>query len=239
MSDFATAATDSPYHVEFGRYAAPADESFSLFAPQHYEPNYRYPLLIWLHCAGGDERQLLRVMPYISLRNYVATAPRGTAPTNRRGGHGFTWRQDDQHFAIAEQRIWSAIQAAKSRYHVHPDRIFVAGFQSGGTMAYRFACEYPSEIAGVLSIGGAFPAGVGSLRRLNDVRRLNVFAAYAKESLVYPNEAVNDDLRLFHSVGVRLHLRQYPGGDDLGTEMLADVDRWIMEAVAGVTCESC
>ena len=30
------------------------DTSRAVFAPLHYEPNYGYPLLIWLHGAGGD-----------------------------------------------------------------------------------------------------------------------------------------------------------------------------------------
>ena len=33
------------------------------FAPMHYEPGYAYPLVIWLHGALGDERQVRQVMP--------------------------------------------------------------------------------------------------------------------------------------------------------------------------------
>ena len=29
-----------------------------MLAPLHYEPNYAYPLLAWLHGSGGDEREL-------------------------------------------------------------------------------------------------------------------------------------------------------------------------------------
>ena len=52
----------------------------ALFVPMHYEPNYAYPLLVWLHGPGDDERQLQRVMPLISLRNYMAVGPRGVSP---------------------------------------------------------------------------------------------------------------------------------------------------------------
>ena len=51
----------------------------ALFAPLHYEKNYAYPLIVWLHGPGGDEGQLKRIMPCISTRNYAAVAPRGTA----------------------------------------------------------------------------------------------------------------------------------------------------------------
>ena len=63
--------------VEAGRFtpSGPGTNQW-LFVPLHYEPNYAYPLIVWLHGAQDDERQLKRVMPFISLRNYVAVAPR-------------------------------------------------------------------------------------------------------------------------------------------------------------------
>ena len=43
----------------------------------HYAPGYAYPLIVWLHGSGSDERQLQRIMPLVSMQNYVAVAPRG------------------------------------------------------------------------------------------------------------------------------------------------------------------
>ena len=41
-----------------GPAAAPSDGEapHCLFTPQHYERNYAYPLLVWLHGPGDDER---------------------------------------------------------------------------------------------------------------------------------------------------------------------------------------
>src|ERR1700676_406196 len=63
---------------------------YALFGPLHYEANYAYPLLVWLHGPGDSEGQLKRIMPQISLRNYVAVAPRGTADWPAGAYH---WRQ--------------------------------------------------------------------------------------------------------------------------------------------------
>jgi len=38
-------------------------------------------------------------------------------------------------------------------------------------------------------------------------------------------------LRLLHSAGMSVTLRVYPGGDELSPQMLADVDRWIIEQI--------
>src|SRR4051794_19841644 len=55
----------------------------AVFAPLHYESNYAYPLLVWLHGPGDDESQLKRIMPLISMRNYVGVGPRGTVAQSR------------------------------------------------------------------------------------------------------------------------------------------------------------
>jgi hypothetical protein len=38
-------------------------------------------------------------------------------------------------------------------------------------------------------------------------------------------------LRLFHSAGLSVTIRQYPGEDGLTVPMLTEMDRWIMERV--------
>ena len=46
----------------------------NLFVPMHYEPNYSYPLIVWLHGDGRDQNEMLKYMPSVSTRNYVALA---------------------------------------------------------------------------------------------------------------------------------------------------------------------
>jgi phospholipase/carboxylesterase len=199
-----------------------------IFTPLHYESNYAYPLIVWLHGPDDDEQQVTQVMPLVSLRNYVGVGPRGTVES----AGGYRWSQGQRHVALAEQRVFSAVAAARRRLSVAPSRIYLAGYQGGGTMAFRVALNHPETFAGVLSIGGAFPSTLRPLGRLHAARRLRVFLATGKDSLLYPESQVCDDLRLFHAAGMSLNLRIYPCGDELLTNMLSDMDRWIMEQVA-------
>jgi phospholipase/carboxylesterase len=205
-----------------------------LFAPLHYEANYGYPLLVWLHGGGDSERQLRRIMPHISLRNYVAVAPRGTLNVPHASGHGegYRWVQTSDHIAAAEERIQAAIEAAQERYNIRPDRIFIGGYESGGTMAFRIAADCAPQFAGVLSLGGPFPTQGTPLSNLNVLRRLPLFVAACRQGVFYPTEQVCDNLRLFHSAGMSITLKEYPGEDSLSQMMLADIDRWVMEQIA-------
>ena len=221
--------------VQSALFSLPShDPTKALFAPLHYESGYAYPLIVWLHGHGGDERQLLRVMPLVSMRNYVAAAPRGTivSAAGNSPRECFGWQQSEEHVQEAEQRIFDSVELAAQRFHVDRRRIFLAGFDSGGTMAFRVALNQPSPFAGVLSLGGCFPTGRTPLAKLTESRRLPIFMAVGRYSSSYQPAAVCDDLRLLHAAGLSITLREYPCGHELTPQMLTDVDRWIMDQLA-------
>lgn len=224
-------------HVSAGVYSPMSgDNPCAVFTPLHYEPNYAYPLLVWLHSPGNDETQLMRIMPSISLRNYAGVALRGTKDVpNTSGKPGYAWLQSRSHVALAEQRVFDAIEHVQKRINVAQRRIFVAGFGCGGTMAFRLAMSHPQTFAGVLSIGGAFPSERTPLMRYNDARRIPVFMACGRDSQKYPTESVCQDLKLLYAAGMQVALRQYPCAQELSPLMLSDMDRWIMEQITTAT----
>ncbi|MDA7980880.1 MAG: dienelactone hydrolase family protein [Pirellulales bacterium] len=202
-----------------------------LFGPLHYEPDYAYPLIVWLHGNGGSESDARRVMPHISMQNFVAVAPRGTQPvTKRKFGHRWSQKQVN----AAEIRVLRAVELAEARFNIGENRVFLAGFDSGATMAYRLAFAHPERFAGVIAACGGFPSGRRPFARLAESRDLPVLMLYGEQSDVYPAEDACADLRLFHAAGLDITLRQYPCGQSLSKEMLADVNRWIMERLGAV-----
>jgi phospholipase/carboxylesterase len=242
----------------------------SSFAPLHYEKNYAYPLFIWLHGADDNEMQLRKVMPHVSLRNYVAMAPRGTrsaasdyaseisnlaadaiaadhldsqysdldpfdsdCPASAGQAAAFCWHQAARDIEQAEESVRECIEIARSRFHVAPHRVFLAGYDCGGTMALRLAFRHPQWFAGVASFNGPFPFGHCPLLQVNAAREVPVLIAHGRESELYDEQRVCDDLRLLHAAGVSTTLRQYPGGDELTTQMLCDLDHWMMELITG------
>ena len=220
------------FSIEAGLFTPSSDSSRVLFVPVHYEPEYGYPLIVWLHGPDADERQILRIMPIISMRNYVSVAPRGL-PTGVRkpARESFGWPQGPEAIHEAAQRVFDSIEAVQDKYHVAGDRVFLAGFDCGGTMALRLAMGYPSRFAGVISLAGAFPSGQTPLGHLTEARKLPVFLAVCRDSGEYPPAAACDDLRLFHAAGISITLRQYPCAHQLTPLMLRDLDRWIIEQI--------
>jgi phospholipase/carboxylesterase len=203
------------------------EQTHCIFTPVHYERNYAYPLVVWLHGPDDDEHQVTRVMPLVSTRNYVAVGTRGTLPS-RHAPDAYDWSQGARHIALAEQRVFSAVAAARRWLNVAPHRVFLAGYGSGGTMALRIGLNQPRAFAGALSIGGPFPSTLRPLSQLHEARQLKILMTTARDSREYPEADVCRHLRLFHAAGMSVDLRQYPCGDELTTNMLSDMDRWIM-----------
>jgi phospholipase/carboxylesterase len=69
------------------------------------------------------------------------------------------------------------------------------------------------------------------LRRVNELRRVPCLLTTSRDSQFYPAAQVCRDLRLLHVAGCTVALRQYPGDDSLTSNMLSDLDRWLMELV--------
>lgn len=224
-----------------------------LFSPIHYEPNYAYPLLVWLHGSGKTETELFDVAPKISTRNYVAVAPRGVSTPqtrlevervdgrliekSRKTEASFEWPETANGVSEAENLVFDSIEQAAAKHNINRRRIFLLGRGTGGTMAIRVALRNPREFAGVVSIDGAFPTLEHlPLRNWREARDLPILATTGGFGSTTAPQPSADRLRLFHTAGMTVVVRQYNDapGDPVAAEtrtkkILGDVNRWTME----------
>ena len=208
----------------------------SVFTPLHYEPNYAYPLVVWLHAEGENETQLRQVMPKISMRNYAAVAPRGTVslgmPRLDQWGATYSWPLSNGDLSEASEHICMAMEHAEQRFSIDSNRIFLAGSGAGGTMALQIGMTLPERFAGIVSVGGPLPREDALMAHLNEIRQMPILLMVERDNEYYPNTMVCEDLRLLHIAGMTVTLRQYPAGGTLRDSMLSDIDPWIMDVLA-------
>lgn len=205
------------------------------FAPVGYEPKYPYPLIVFLHGEGGNDEQILRLAPRVSRRNYVAIGLRGPVclGPNRKGSLGFSWG-DATHLPMIEDYLLGAIQQTRLNYHIHSERIFLAGFAEGATLAYRIGLQFPERIGGVISLNGHMPREDRPLLRLPEVRSLQVFIGHGIANSVVPLSRACEDRRLLWSAGLEVEMHKYATTHRLHKDMLRDMNRWIITRFAGI-----
>src|SRR5207244_5731877 len=149
------------------------------FLPINYEPRYPYPLLVFFHGQGGNEEQIMRLAPRLSRRNYISIGLRGPEGLGPRldGRPGFSWG-DGSFDTDVEDYVVRAVEQTRRSYHVHSERIYLAGFCEGATLAYRLGLTLPEKFGGVIALNGALPRRGGPLLRLPAVRQLSVLIGH-------------------------------------------------------------
>ena len=219
---------------EFGlqnaRSALRSPQTF--FVPMHYEQNYQYPLIVWLHSDGFNENQVEHVMPHVSTRNYLATGIRGIRAADSLG-HRFDWHDSAASIDAAHEKVLCAIDEVSDRYSVHQSRIVLAGYRSGGTMALRLALRDPQRFAGVVSLGGRLPQGNSAFGNLEAIRerRLSMLWQYALERSDFDVADLQADIRQAMMLQAKVEVRQYRNDDEMNTATLADLNQWIMNRI--------
>lgn len=196
--------------------AARSGALVGLFCPLHYEPNYAYPLLVWIDSTDGAGQSIQHALPQVSMRNYVGAAAVG-----------------DRNRLPTSVQIFDAVHRAREQYNIHAGRIFVAGIGDGGGLALRIALENPHLFAAAASLGGPLPEYENRLANLKSARELPMLICQGRDSIRYSDDQTCEHLRLFHAAGMHVTLRQYPCGDEFHPPMLIDLNRWLMERVTG------
>lgn len=210
----------------------PASHGWPLrtFLPTGYEPNYPYPLVVFFHGHGGSEEQILRMAPRLSRRNFISIALRGPYPVAGRnsGETAFTWGHDEPIDSLVEDYVLRSIEQTRRAYHVHSERIYLAGYGEGATLAYRLSLTWPEKFAGTISLNGALPRRGGPLFRLPEVRHLKVLIAHGLANSIVPLTMARSDFRLLYSAGIDVRLNTYPTTHRIHADMLRDINRWII-----------
>jgi phospholipase/carboxylesterase len=203
------------------------------FLPTGYEPNYPYPLLVFLHGRGGSEEQILRLAPQLSRRNYICIGLRGFRALGLRdnGLPAYTWDAEGHDDARVEEYVFRAIEQTRRHYHVHSERIYLAGYHEGATLAYRLGMTYPERFAGIISLNGAMPRQGGPLLRLAEVRRLRVLIGHGLTNEVVPLEMARQDFRLLYTAGLSIRMHTYSTNHGIHRDMLRDINRWVMQSI--------
>jgi phospholipase/carboxylesterase len=213
----------------------PASQSWPLltFLPTGYEANYPYPLLVFLHGHGGSEQQVLQMAPQLSRRNYICIALRGPHTMDPRpdGRPAFTWGRDCCNDTGIEDYVLHAVQQTRRNYHIHTERIYLAGFCEGATLAYSLALSMPQRFAGIISLNGTMPGRGGPLLRMDEVRHLRVLIGHGIANSVIPLSLARNDCRVLYSAGMSVRMKTYPVNHRIHPDMLRDINHWIMQKI--------
>ncbi|MGD2135865.1 MAG: prolyl oligopeptidase family serine peptidase [Gemmatimonadales bacterium] len=117
-------------------------QPYVVWIPPDFDPEERYPLLVFLHGSASTERNIIGARAGIP-DGFIALGPRGRGPSN-------AWSWDH-----AQQDVAEAMQAVIDHYPIDADRIVLSGFSMGGYGVYRTYYETPNKFRALVVLSGS------------------------------------------------------------------------------------
>ncbi len=203
----------------------------AVFVPRKYEQNYAYPLLIWLHADGGSERDLGEVMPGISPRNYMGLSFRGNSSKTTGFPIGYRWSPTEEGISQFADRLHDTVCRLRRAYHIHSERIFLAGLGEGATMALLQLLKHPEWFGGAALLNPRLPQGSSPLSRYRHLTGKRVLlAAESGAQPAHKAAELNNAGRLLFSAGMHVETATFPQPESFA-RMLRRIDHWVMDAI--------
>ncbi len=136
--------TDTPCTTSLGEYHIMLPDGVT--AP---------PVLLFLHGAGGNGKQAMRMSTALS-RGYAVIGPNGLQRPNSRFGPGWSFHpaRPKQRDEIAFMR--EILDDAARNHGIDRDRVLLAGFSIGGSMVSYMACDAPDLATAYAPVAGSF-----------------------------------------------------------------------------------
>jgi polyhydroxybutyrate depolymerase len=150
----------SPTSIQHGKITVGGQaRTYRLFRPPSLDAQHPAPLVLLLHGCASSGDQFATVTQFdeqASKTGFVAVYPDGLADFG--SGFDHCWNEFlDQSKADDFGFLSQLLDRLTADQNIDKNRVYVAGLQSGGHMAYTLACAMPDRIAGIASVSGGMP----------------------------------------------------------------------------------
>lgn len=210
---------------------AESDWPVAIFVPERYEEHYAYPLIIWFHSDDTDEDQLEDVMSAVSQQNYCGLALRANHFHDASGG--YRWDTSAVQFGTVPLRDLLHVTACRLRraFHIHSERIFLAGSGSGADAALQTFAHRPEWFAGAILLDPlGRPENLQS-ERLTGLRGKPILQTVSRQMPDTQLAANVESVRLLRSAGANVRIELTDGPTDPTGSEVRFIDHWIMESL--------
>lgn len=210
--------------------------SSTLYVPEHCEPRYPYPLLVWLEHGPANSDEFHALMERVSPRNYLGLLiPSTASQASSREGEPFG--ADVQ--PVLENEVREAVRRVRRDYRVHSERIYVAGFGTAASLSLELLLHRPDWFAGAAAFGGGLPDGGTPLLRYRELRDKRVLLAAGIDSDATLQNVVRS-ARLLYTAGLSIaahipHEGMCDSAEKPADKLLRRLDEWLMQGIWSAT----
>ncbi|RMC35437.1 alpha/beta hydrolase family esterase [Paracoccus alkanivorans] len=154
MSRAGCAGDDMPCRLD----AATDGGTYHLVLPDGQAPPNGWPAVLFLHGWGSEGAAIMRndgMTDTLTGRGYAVIAPDGT-PREGRNGRGWLFHPGNRDGRDEGAFLRGVADDAAEKFGLDRDRMVLAGFSIGGSMASYIACETPDSFSAYAPVAGSF-----------------------------------------------------------------------------------
>ncbi|ETR77314.1 phospholipase [Afipia sp. P52-10] len=191
---------------------------FSLYVPEYYTPDRRWPLVVALHGGSGNGRAFL----WSWLRDARAYGAIVAAPT----ATGDTWALMGEDTDTPNlKRIVDLVQ---SRWSIDPTKLLLTGMSDGGTFSYVSGFETASPFTHLAPVAASFHPFLAEMADAERLRGLPIFLVHGKHDWMFHVTIARQAQQALQAAGANVVYREL--GDLSHTyprELNAEMLRWL------------
>lgn len=193
---------------------------FSVYVPETYTPDRKWPLVVALHGGSGHGRGFL--LSWLrDARTYgaILISPTATGPT-------WALMGDD----TDTPNLNRMLEHVRGRWSVDPARLMMTGMSDGGTFCYVSGLERDSAFTHLAPVSAAFHPMLASMADADRLRGLPIFMVHGALDWMFPVDVARQAQRVLTRIGARVTYREI---DDLShtypREINAQMLAWLRE----------
>ncbi len=200
----------------------------------------RPPLIVLLHGAGADERDMIGLWAQLPAQFVVVSlrAPFGDA------AHGYRWYRretGEADRATSRKIIDLVVDDVVKRFDADPARVFIAGFSQGAVMVYEVALRERGRFRGAAVLSGSLFASERrallarpALSAGADRSRVAFFVGHGDADARILFGAATAARDALATLGVPTAFHAYPGmGHATGEAEIRDLSAWLAARATG------
>lgn len=173
---------------------------YSLYVPESYTPDRRWPLIICLHGGYGEGYEYIWTwLRPARAQGYIVLSPKS---------FDVTWTMIPN--SIDTRSILTMLDELGTEYQIDRSRLFLTGLSDGGIMTYLLGIEHHEIFTGIAPVAGALHPMVDPMLRARSGRELPIFVIHGVHDFIFPVAFTRQTNELLKSLGYNLTYEELP-----------------------------
>jgi len=175
---------------------------YSMYVPEYYSTDRRWPLVMALHGGSGNGRGFL----WSWLREARSLGAILIAPT----ATGPTWALMGED--TDSPNLWRILEDVRARWNVDPARMLMTGMSDGGTFCYVSGLDAASPFTHLAPVSATFHPLMAEMADAERLRGLPIHIVHGKLDWMFPVQVARQTQQALSAAGADVTYREI---DDL------------------------